>query len=281
VWLEWSFTGPLCRFTLERAAVGSERPSALARDLPGDHRGYLDRTVQAGVEYEYRLTADPPVTAPSAVRVRIPQRWSLAFNAVAGDVAFITLTKYDSDLKRSVSIGHVYRKGDRIGWWAEREGAEPVSVHTIALPGGGAASVDFNCGRTLVSVGPKEVSLTVKRCKPVFSRDGTLIACTRIDEQRPVKTCEILVRREDGGEERVHLPDPKTHVLARDEECRHAPKDPRGSEALTFLGRADELWEQDSAESIRLYRKLMAEHLDWVKALGALTRVQRRAEQED
>lgn len=199
-------------------------------------------------------------------------------------MVYIKIEKFEKDLGR-IEKAHIHCAGDRIGWWAEMSGTDPISKHRVVLAGGKTAEVDLNTEMRLIAVEPKRIVLEVRGCKPAFAQDGSQKGCELVLDRRAFETHEIVY--EEGGEEKkILVPDPALSALAKDRFCAiHTPNGPTVSEPkdLTegrkLLDEADRLWEKDSESAIKLYKRLLAEYGEAITALKARTKVERRAQQ--
>lgn len=295
--LEWSFVdhcapvaGELTShtFRVERQVDGSDRWELIASELPPDTRAFVDRTTKDGSAYRYRVTARNPDTGRSLaaeIPVQVPSIWRLTFaNAIRG-MALVTITKYEATRGSYLTLRHVHRTGDRIGWWDD----PPTSLHLAALPGKDAAMADFNTGITLVSVEPVVRAVALKRCKLFFALDGTLLGCRQDQTTINVPVSSVRLRDERGAERVVDVPDPLENPRFQDQVCTHPqyphtlPPGPPTREQVVrgLLAEADGLWGTDSKAAIDTYKTLLAEYRDVLETLRASVRVQRRAEQDD
>jgi hypothetical protein len=171
-----------------------------------------------------------------------------------------------------VEKGRLHHAGERIGWWEESPGADPVSIHRVSGPQGRSISVDFNSGVTLVSVEPIKLPVEVKRCKPIYDKKtGNKIGCDKISEKRNFDTT-LIVTTDDEGEHRVYSPNPgdlnqlcEVHDgrginpdnLAIDQKNVDAQK--AEVEAEKLYAEAESLATKDGKKAIRLYERLLKE----------------------
>src|SRR6185436_18616555 len=165
----------------------------------------------------------PSVSAPERPSAPTRNPWKLTFTKVllpAGSgnpKVLVTMERSNPPVQEK----HWHEPGDRIGWWPERPGGEPVGVHPIPLFGGVTTPVDFETGFNLISVEPKTVVNESTRCKPVFARDGTQTGCEPFQERRSFSTQEVVIRSVL-GEERILVPEPVLPSLC----AFHAPNRP-------------------------------------------------------
>jgi hypothetical protein len=138
-------------------------------------------------------------------------QWKITFSnaippprSVKGEV----LVTIESNQKTfgKILVSHAHSPGDRIGWWPERQGAEPVSVHRTCLSSGATLDVDFDTGLALSFVEAKTEVFKLSGCKALFGPDGTQEGCAPITEQRPFPVTEIGYVGPD-GEKRLLVPD--------------------------------------------------------------------------
>jgi hypothetical protein len=285
---------PVSRFTVERQTVRTGEWS-LAATLPASAQSYLDRDVEGGTRYLYRITShfvDGATTSfETADPVTAPPLWSFKFvnpvksSQAAKGMVYVKIAKFEKGVGK-VEAKHVQVEGDRLGFWEETPGAEPTGVHRVNLPTGEGLDVDFNTGATLKTVLPAKVTVDVKRCKPVFDiKSGERIDCFNVVEKRVLDLYQVTYR-DAGGLHPVTVPDPD--ILHFDQVCdyhREYPdepmKDPRLLRARLLLDEADFLWDFDAAASIRIYQRLLKDYRDIVILLQVRNRVEGRARQGD
>jgi hypothetical protein len=105
-----------------------------------------------------------------------------------------------------VEKSRIHYDGDQIGWWAETDGAEPVSRHRVPAKGGKAIDVDFDTKATLMSVAPVKLQVEVKKCKAIYDK-GAKTGCEQIIEKRNFDTY-LITYKDDEGVKKIHVPSP-------------------------------------------------------------------------
>ena len=284
---------PIAGFTLERQEAGSSRWTMLAAGIPAAARRYVDRGVEPGIRYLYRVTAlladGTSLATQTEEPVAGPPRWRLSFSrpskpaGAAKGAVYVTIEKFEKGVG-TVASKHVHQDGDSIGWWEETSGVGPTPQHPVTLPDGKELTIDFNSGAILETVVPMKQIVEIKRCRPVYDlRSGDQVGCDPIVEQRPFE-CHEISYEDAEGKHRVDVPE----LTSLNQLCRMhlanpnvPPGEPRLLEALTLLHEADRLWDIDSAASIKLYQRLQKDYKDVVIRLQVRNKVEGRARQAD
>lgn len=210
-------------FRVERETNGSGKWEKVA-DLDAKTLTFKDTNIDPKTKYAYRVTSVPePDTNPKreekakGMTIATPAPvatkgiWKLTFTnpskpaGAAKGMVYIKIEKYEKG-RGTVEKAHIQYEGDRIGWWEEQAGAEPVSLHRISKDGK-AFSVDFNTGYNLVSIEPKRLMLEGKKCKKKYDGGGNWIDCEKLVDRRAFSTNEI-VYTDEGGERKILSPAP-------------------------------------------------------------------------
>jgi hypothetical protein len=279
---------PITRFSLEREDLVTGKRILLAEALPSTSRTYDDRGIDVGGKYRYRLSYH--VAGGSSATVESdpfdgPNAWTLQFsnpmNASGKGAVFVRIRKFEKGVGL-VDASRIHFEGDRIGWWKEATDAV-VSQHRVKLPGGQSLSVDFNTGATLIAVKPVKREVEVRRCKSIFDLSGRKLGCDKVVEKRNFD-CHEISFRDSEGDHQTDVPDPRLlSQLCPEHQTNPAapPAEPRLFEARLLLDKADQLWDVDSAASIKLYQRLIREYKDVVIRLQVRNKVESRARQAD
>jgi hypothetical protein len=227
----------LDHFTVEREVNGTGKWEMLAPSLPPTAVSFQDKKIDPKTKYTYRVTsysevdksphgrtpADGKHLVVKSGQIQSKGIWNLVFtnpSKLAGaekGMVYVLIEKYEKGIGK-VEKRHIHYAGDQIGWWPEGEGADPVSRHRIALPGGKTAEVDLDTKATLISVEPKKVTLDIKKCKPIYAKDGGKQGCETIVEKRVFDTHEIVFK-DDEGEKKAYFPNPRDLPLGQDQMC--------------------------------------------------------------
>ena len=202
-------------FKLERETNGRWEPLAT---LDAKARSYRDAATEPRTAYRYRVTAtsarpDVPVIATLATEpLKTPGIWRLEYlNPVEGKV-WVTISKYERSLGKTVSVRHIHEAGEAIGWWTEPGAPAPTSKHRVQV-GTNSVVVDFDTGAKLVSVAPKSVHVLNLRCDTRFDpKTGLRLGCDLVVEKAPHSLMELVVEGPDGREV-LRMPDPRAQDL--------------------------------------------------------------------
>lgn len=212
----------LTGFVVERETNGSGKWEKVA-DLDVKTLTYKDTQIDPKTKYAYRVTsvleadANPkreekakPMTVATPAPILTKTIWKITFTnpskpaGAAKGMVYVKIEKYEKG-RGTIEKSHIQYEGDKIGWWEEQPGGEPVSIHRVSKEGK-AFTVDFNTGYGLVSVEPKRVTIEIKKCKKKYDQ-GNWVGCDPLIEKRTVSTNEI-VYTDEGGEKKILVPAP-------------------------------------------------------------------------
>jgi hypothetical protein len=279
-------------FSVEKRTLPSAEWRAIALGLTPSMRSFLDYDIEPGGAYLYRVSAhrgeESIATVETEHPVAGPSIWNLQFRGpskpaqLGKGLVWVQIRKFVKGMGW-VEKTHLHWDGDRIGWWAEREGEDPVHLHQVRGSDGKPAMVDFDTGMTLTSVAPVKKTVEFTRCKPIFNTTrGNQAGCEQVVEKRSFECYEITYQARDGIH-RVNVPEPKglDQLCSMHQAIPKASMDPRVAAAKSLLDEADRLWETDSARSIKLYQQLLQDYKDIVVQLRVRTKVEGRARQAD
>jgi hypothetical protein len=266
---------------------------------------FKDTKIEPKSKYNYRVTSIPepdklnrPEAKGMTVGTSTPAStlgiWKVSFSnpskpaGSAKGMVYVTIEKYEKG-RGKVEKRRIHYAGDKIGWWAETEGAEPTSLHLVS-EGGRSFKVDFNTGMDLVSIEPAKVTVDIKKCKPEFDKTtGNKIGCKEVIEKRGFDVYEIVYKDEDGTH-KVHSPNPRDSARGQDELCEDhggkkiiavlpgpkpdRPDEPKVDPAVVKAQKreadADKIYKdaekaeaaKNKAQAIALYEKLLTEFAD-------------------
>ena len=277
-------------FRVEREEVPSGGWKVIAKNLPAITRTYLDRDVEPGAEYRYRIVSYLADGRPSAVETPYvasgPPRWNFLFERAEeskgsspGSVD-VVISKFEKGIGQ-VSISHIQHAGEPLGGWAESPGESASFRHQVVFVDGRTLEVDFDCGASLIGVTPITAVVESSRCKVIVDLSGMWIGCQRIVKKTPM-TNHRVTYRDSGGVHEIIVAKPglENQLCFRHRlDPNEAPRDKRLFNARILLDEADRLWNSDSTASIQTYQRLLKEYGDLVIELQARNRVQRRAAQ--
>ena len=222
-------------FVLEREINGNGKWEVLADKLDVKTQQFVDAKIEPKSKYAYRVTAystdknflerggalDPETGATANPDGKIntavgPQVqtlgiWKLSFTSpskgaeAAKGMVYVKIEKFEKGIGK-VEKSRIHYDGDQIGWWAETDGAEPVSRHRVPAKGGKAIDVDFDTKATLTSVAPVKLQVDVKKCKAIYDK-GAKTGCEQIVEKRNFDTY-LITYKDDEGVKKIHVPSP-------------------------------------------------------------------------
>ncbi len=289
----------LTGFVVERETNGSGKWEKVA-DLDIKTLTYKDTQIDPKTKYAYRITSIPeadtnpkreekakPMTVSTASPVLTKTIWKITFTTpskpagAAKGMVYVKIEKYEKG-RGTIDKSHIQYEGDKIGWWEEQPGGEPVSIHRVSKEGK-AFTVDFNTGYTLVSVEPKKVTLEIKKCKKKYDQ-GNWVGCDPLVDKRPFSTNEI-VYTDEGGERKILSPAPpdtndlcenhggkaKAEVKKTPETAPDQPKeDPKVAEARKREEAAAKIFAdaekaeaaKNKSQAFSLYKKLMDDYAE-------------------
>jgi len=222
-------------FVLEREVNGSGKWEVLADKLDIKVQSYVDSKIEPKAKYAYRVTAfstdknflerggpidsetgatsnpDGKINTAVGPQVQTLGIWKLTFTSpskgaeAAKGMVYVKIEKFEKGVGK-VEKAHIHYDGDQIGWWAETDGAEPISKHRVATKGGKAIEVDFDTKATLISVAPVKLQVDVKKCKAIYDK-GAKTGCEQIVEKRNFDT-NLITYKDDEGMKKIHVPSP-------------------------------------------------------------------------
>jgi len=295
----------LKEFVIERQAAVGGKWEEIGRVTDLKTTTFKDTKIDPKTKYTYRVTSIPEpdkLNRPEAKGMTVTGSavstygiWKVSFinpSKAAGSakgMVYVTIEKFEKG-RGTVSIRRIHYAGDKIGSWAETEGAEPTSTHVVSQ-GGKSFKVDFNTGMELVSIEPAKVTIDIVKCKTQFDNTGNKIGCTELKEKRSFDVHEI-VYKDDDGTHKMHSPNPKDSPRGQDEKCEdhggkkivavlpqpkatdpttEAPKvDPAALKAQKRETDAEKLFKdaekaeaaKNKAQAISLYEKLLLDFAD-------------------
>jgi hypothetical protein len=291
---------------VERQAAGSGKWEVLADNLdPVKTTSYVDTKIEPKSRYEYRITATPepdklkrPEVKPVVIAPDGPVQtlgiWKLTFTSPSKPptaqkgMVYVKIEKFEKGYGR-IEKSRIQYAGDKIGWWAETEGAEPQSKHMVPVPGGKSVSVDLNTGATLVSIEPTKVTIEVRKCKAKYA-GGAKIGCDEIKQKVEFTDVYEILYTDDDGEKKILTPNPRDTARGReDQRCDdctgrkpvvalpketppgEVPKeDPAAVAKQKREAEADKLWSdaqkaetaKNTSQAIAHYEKLLKQYAD-------------------
>ena len=227
-------TAKASHFVLERQ-VGGGKWEVVNDKLDVKIQSYVDTKIEPKTKYAYRVTAystdklylehggpiDPETGATANPEGKInvvtgPQIstlgiWKLTFKNPmkqpdAKGMVYVLIEKFEKGHGK-VEKAHMQYDGDLIGSWEETQGAEPTTKHRVNVKGGKSIEVDFNTNTTLISVVKVNLPVEVKRCKPIYAKDGNKTGCEQVVDKRNFDT-SLITYKDDEGVKKVHVPSP-------------------------------------------------------------------------
>ncbi len=184
---------PITHFHVERQTAGQEDWLAVG-DLPADAKGFRDDGVLPGRKYKYRVIGaheKAESVALTAEPLATPSQWKLTFRTPTENSVYVTIEKVDREQGALPPVHRFHQAGDRIGWWSEKSGQEPVSMHWVSKIGR-PAEVDLDTGVTLLSVRAEKVDAVHRKCAKKVAGPGVI--CVNGDETVKVSTTAIVLR---------------------------------------------------------------------------------------
>jgi hypothetical protein len=223
-------------FVLERQA-GTSKWEVVADKLDVKTLSYVDTKIEPKSKYTYRVTAystdkaylerggpidpetgatpnpDGKINVATGPTIQTMGIWKLTFTnpmkqAESKGMVYVKIEKFEKGYGK-VEKARMHYDGDLIGSWEETQGADPTTKHRVNVRGGKSIEVDFNTGTTLISVNRVNLPVEVKRCKPIYAKDGNKTGCEQIIEKRNFDT-GLVTYKDDEGVKKVHVPSPSS-----------------------------------------------------------------------
>ncbi len=271
---------------IEREAGGSGKWEVLADNLdPVKTTSYVDTKIEPKSKYNYRITATPepdkqlrpevkPVVVDPGSPVQTLGIWKLTFTSPSKPptaqkgMVYVKIEKFEKGYGR-IEKARIHYAGEKIGWWADTEGADPVSKHRVTVPGGRSVEVDLNTGATLTSIEPTKVTVDVRKCRAKY-KDGAKIGCDPVIEKVAFTDAYEILYTDDEGDKKILTPNPRETARGReDQRC----DDCTGRKPVVALPKETapgEAPKEDPAALARQKRETEAEKL-WTDGLKAET----------
>jgi hypothetical protein len=284
------------RFVLERRVEGGEWKKLA--DVGGADLSYVDGDIERKTSYEYRLT---PVTSnekwinkkgketgetAGPVRATTRDIFEIRIINAVPPTVYVEVIKFEAGTGM-VRKSFLYHPGDKIGFDPKAD----ESVHTVPVPGGRAARVDFNTGYTLTSVEDKKLTLERVKCNPKYDdKTGMQIGCDQAKEPYPFTTTEVVYTDEEGKQTQILIPEPRVRTNL----CPiHKPRTPRKvkkgateekgveekkgetgkkageptdaaeDEVVRLMSQAEVLWKEGKkSQAVQIYKEIIDKHSD-------------------